>query len=81
MNLYYFELSGLCPNGKLKDRYDCVLSSVSTIQVENIVAFARSVGRKKLFQEDIADLLRNEFQAKVTMTGFHFGVKIVCQRE
>lgn len=81
MNLYYFELSGLCPNGKLKDRYDCVLASTAIIVVEHIVDFAKRIGRRKVFQEEIADLLRNEFQAKVTVTGFHYGVKVVCERE
>lgn len=81
MNLYYFELSSLCPNGKLKDRYDCVLSSMSTIPVEGIAAFAKRIQSHKGYQEQIADMLRNEFQAKVTVTGMHYGVKIVCTRE
>lgn len=80
-NRYYFELSGLCPNGQLKDRYECVLSSDAIIPVEDIVAFAKGLRKRKIFQEEIADLLRNEFQSIVTVTGFHHGVKIVCERQ
>jgi len=81
MNTYYFELLGVCPNGKLKDRYDCILESDSVLVVEHIVDFVKKISRRKIFQEHIADELRNEFQAKVTVTGIHFGVKIVCTRE
>lgn len=81
MNIYSFELTALCPNGKLADRYDCELSSVEMIQVEGIVAYVKAAKKRRLYQEDLADELRNKFQAKVIVTGWHFGIKVTCVRE
>lgn len=81
MNLYQFELTAICPNGKLQDRYDCAVTSEATIQVERIAAICQRISTQKRFQEDIADELRNELQARVTVVGWHFGVKVTCVRE
>jgi NADPH-dependent 7-cyano-7-deazaguanine reductase QueF len=81
MNIYSFELTSLCPNGKLADRYDCEVVSEGTIHVERFAEYASSVKTQKRFQEDIADELRNKFQARVVVTGWHFGIKVTCVRE
>lgn len=81
MNIYQLEMTALCPNGKLADRYAVEIRSAATIQVEKILAATHRLAGIKMFQEDIADTLRNELQAGVTVTGWHFGVKVTCMRE
>lgn len=81
MNHYEFEVIAKCPNGALLDRYDCILSSGRVISAESINAFAQRVKSQKLFQEDLADAIRNEFQARVILIGMHYGVKITCIRK
>lgn len=81
MNAYNFELKALCPNGKLEDRYDCRLVSGDTIQVERIVAYVKASKKRRLYQENLADELRNKFQAKVVVTGWHFGIQVICTRK
>lgn len=82
MNRYEFEIKAKCPNGKLGDVYACSIESERTIMpVETIVLFIQSVEKRKIFQEDLADELRNEFQCRATVIGWHFGVKIICTRE
>lgn len=60
MNHYEFELTAMCPNGSLRDRYDCLISSPRVIQVEMLNAICLELTNQKLFQEDIADTLRNK---------------------
>lgn len=81
MNHYEFELTAKCPNGSLEDRYDCLLSSTKMISAENINAVREKMKTRKAFQEDIADDLRNEFKARVVVIGWHFGIKISCERD
>ncbi len=81
MNIYEFELTALCPNGALADRYDCTLQSEAIIMVERIGQLCAKLSREKSFQEDIADKLRNELQCRVVVVGWHFGVKVTCVRE
>lgn len=81
MNIYDFELTAECPNGKLADRYECSVRANRTIQVEQIGDLVARVSEMKLYQEDIADLIRNELQASVTLTGWHYGVKVTCLRQ
>lgn len=81
MNIYELELRAKCPNGTLDDRYDCIIRSEGIIHVERINELAQRVRNQKLFQEDIADNLRNELQARIVLIGWHFGVKVTCVRE
>ena len=81
MNKYIFEATCLCPNGKLKDRYECELSSRSTIQVELIGKYIAKLAKRRMYQEQIADELRNEFMAGVRVVGWHYGIKVECVRE
>jgi hypothetical protein len=81
MNRYEFEAICLCPNGQLQDRYDCVIESRGIIQAERIVEWVKRIANEKLYQEDLADDLRNTFQAKVKIVGDHFGITITCTRE
>lgn len=81
MNHYDYEFTALCPNGSLQDLYTVKLSSMDTVHVERIIAVCNELKNVKLFQEDIADMLRQKLQCRVELTGWHFGVKVTCERE
>lgn len=80
MNIYQLEITAMCPNGSLRDRYDLTIGSERVIQVEMIHAVVKKLEPVKMFQEDIADTIRNELQAAVVLIGWHFGVKVTCMR-
>lgn len=79
MNIYETTHSALCPNGQLHDHYEIKVESVGTIQVEHILNTLKSLP-EKAYQEALADELRAKLGASVTVTGWHFSVKITCYR-
>jgi hypothetical protein len=75
MNIYRLSHRAECPKGGLVDAYEIIVESPATIMVEDILA-ALKAAPKKVFQEELADFLRNRIGAKVTLVGIHHGVEI-----
>lgn len=80
MNTYELSHRAACPNGGLMDAYQITIQSPSTIMVEEIVK-AMAEAPNPIFQENLADWLRNKLGAHITITGLHYGIKITCTRE
>ena len=79
MNTYETTHSAECPNGQLRDHYEIKVESSETIQVEHIMKTLKDLPAKT-YQEEIADILRAKLGASVTVTGWHFSVKITSYR-
>jgi NADPH-dependent 7-cyano-7-deazaguanine reductase QueF len=67
-----------CPVDNLPDLYDVEITSDKTIPVEDILMAIETVNRKD-FQENITESLAREIPAKVKTTGYHSGIKVVCE--
>jgi hypothetical protein len=80
MNRYNLQHRAKCPNGQLMDVYDITLESTNTIMVEDILKTLKEAP-DPVFQEGLADHLRNKLGVRVTVIGMHYGVKITCTRE
>lgn len=79
MNTYETTLRAACPNGLLNDHYEIKVESAGTIQVEHLQKALNDLP-SRAYQEDIADILRAKLGAAVTITGWHFNVKITSYR-
>jgi len=80
VNRYEFTHRAGCPNGGLVDCYEITIESGTPIQVEQILAVAKAAPNP-IFQESLADYLRNALGARVEIIGWHYGIKITCTRE
>lgn len=80
MNRYEFTHRAGCPNGGLMDCYEVTIESGMPIQVEEILRVVKAASNP-IFQESLADYLRNNLGAKVQIIGWHHGIKITCIRE
>ncbi len=80
MNIYELDFFAHCPNGSLADCYQISIESPRTIMVEAIHA-AFKLLPSAIYQEDLATALRNTIGAKITVTGWHHGIKITSIRE
>ena len=80
-NLYHIEVRAQCPvNPKDIDLYDFCIESQSMIEVELILEFFKAnAGKKNTFQEELTRLCAVALGAKVTSTGWHSGVKVICE--
>jgi hypothetical protein len=80
MNIYELDFFAQCPNGNLADCYQIKIESQRTIMVELIHSAIKSLPLA-IYQEDLATALRNVIGAKITVTGWHHGIKITSIRE
>jgi len=80
MNIYELAFFAQCPNGNLADHYQIQIVSHQTVMVEAIHQALKQLP-STIYQEDIATALRNALGAKVTVTGWHHGIKITSIRE
>lgn len=80
MNRYEIEHRSKCPNGGLVDIYAITIESAAKIMVEDISKTITDAPNP-IFQEDLADHLRNAIGARVTIIGTHHGIKITSIRE
>lgn len=79
MNIYRTAHVAECPNGRLVDRYEIEFESDGMISVEYIMEIL-SRAPKQIYQEDLADFLSEHIAGKITVTGWHYNVQIVCIR-
>ena len=79
MNTYKTTHRAACPNGQLMDTYTITLTSHNTIMVEAIIEALRAAP-KSIYQEDLADYLRNTLGCAVRVEGWHYGIEVTCER-
>ena len=79
MNTYETTHRALCPNGNLMDTYQITIRSQATIMVEDILR-ALNEAPARIYQEDLATLLRSKLGAEITVEGWHHGIKITSTR-
>lgn len=79
MNTYTLEHRAKCPNGELMDIYRITIRAQATIMVEDILR-ALNEAPEKIYQEDLATLLRAKLGAEVTVEGSHHGIHITSTR-
>lgn len=80
-NRYEYEVRAQCPvNPSDTDLYAFVIESEHLIEVERIVAFFKErAGAQQVFQESLTQQCAVTLGAHVTSTGWHSGVKVICQ--
>ena len=79
MNTYQTTHRAACPNGDLMDTYQITIRSQATIMVEDILRTLNEAPGK-IYQEDLATLLRAKLGAEVTVEGSHHGIFITSNR-
>ena len=79
MNIYKTSHVAECPNGKLIDRYEIEIESKGMLSVEWIMEVLKRAP-KQIYQEDLADFLSEKISGKITVTGWHYNVQIICIR-
>ena len=79
MNIYETTHRAKCPNGELMDNYRITIRSQATIMVEDILRTLNDAPGK-IYQEDLATLLRAKLGAEVTVEGSHHGIYITSTR-
>lgn len=80
MNIYRLSHRALCPNGNLIDVYKITIKSKAMIMVEDIDSAIKSAP-DPVFQEDLADHLRNTLGAEIIVLGTHYGIEIESRRK
>lgn len=78
---YEYEVKAQCPvNPSDTDLYAFVIESESLIKVEEIVSFFEANAKEQtVFQENLTQKCAVTLGAHVTSTGYHSGVKVVCE--
>jgi len=76
--IYTLHMTGTCPKDNLADLYLVEISSDKTLTVESILDAVETVNTNA-YQEDITEALAREIPARVKTTGWHSGVKTVCE--
>ena len=80
MNIYRLSHRASCPNGNLVDVYKITIKSKAMLMVEDITSAIKSVPNP-VFQEDLADHLRNTLGAEIIVLGTHYGIEIESRRK
>jgi hypothetical protein len=75
MNTYQLTHRASCPNGDLVDAYEITIRSQTTIMVEEILRTLKEAP-PRIYQENLASLLRAKLGAAVTVEGWHHGIHI-----
>jgi len=79
MNTYQTTHRAACPNGDLMDNYQITIRSQATIMVEDILRTLNEAPAR-IYQEDLATLLRSKLGGEITVIGWHHGIKITSTR-
>jgi len=79
MNTYEITHVARCPNGDLMDNYQITIRSQATIMVEDILRTLNEAPAR-IYQEDMATLLRSKLGGIITVVGWHHGIKITSTR-
>ena len=74
---YTLTMEAVCPVDKKKDVYEVEVISDRTIPVEDILWLTKD--QPEAFQETLTENLARLLGARVISTGWHSGVKTVCE--
>ena len=74
---YTLTMEAVCPVDKKKAVYEVEVISDRTIPVEDILRLTKD--QPEGFQEDLTENLARLLGARVISTGWHSGVKTVCE--
>jgi len=77
--LYKAGAEVLCMVFRIADTYEVTDECNRAVKVEEILKAAETMKKEKKFQEDITQELARVLGAKVTTTGYHSGVKTICE--
>lgn len=75
---YKFQIKSLCPADGRVDIYKVTIQSSTFIDVGEISSIQSDSETKVIYQEDLTRELADRFHCKVTTTGWHYGVQIIC---
>jgi hypothetical protein len=77
---HYLTITAKCPiNPGTMDRYDAIIECSLMLSVERILEEIEKFRELEIYQERLTESLAETLGAKVTTTGFHSGVKTVCE--
>jgi NADPH-dependent 7-cyano-7-deazaguanine reductase QueF len=76
---HHLTITAACPVDGKPDRYEAVVECSRVLKVEDILAVVEALKGQKVFQEQLTQELARAIGAKVTTTGYHSGVKTVCE--
>lgn len=76
---HHLTITASCPVDRKPDHYEAVIEATRVIKVEDIIASVERLKSKRIFQEQLTQELARDLGAKVTTTGYHSGVKTVCE--
>ena len=80
MNIYRLSHRASCPNGNLIDVYEITIKSKAMVMVEDITSAIKNAPNP-VFQEDLADYLRDTLGAEIIVLGTHYGIEIKSHRK
>lgn len=72
-------ITAACPVDGKPDHYEAVVECTRVVKVEDILAAVDRLKAQKIYQEELTQELARVLGAKVTTTGYHSGVKTVCE--
>ena len=78
--IHKLEVTALCPVDQKPDVYQCKVTARRVIQVESIIAAAAAESKDPIYQEDLCMALHRSLACRVSLVGYHSGVrtKVVC---
>lgn len=76
---HYLRLTAVCPVNRQLDHYDLVVECRRVVEVEKILKEVTFFADVAMYQEQITKALSKRLKCKVTTTGYHSGVKTVCE--
>jgi hypothetical protein len=80
-NLYCLQVRAQCPvNPSDTDLYEFEIRSENMILVESIIEFFKANATKQnVYQEELTRQCAVTLGAKVTSTGWHSGIRVICE--
>lgn len=76
---HHLTITASCPIDQKPDHYEAVIECVRVVKVEDILEAVTALKNRPVFQEELTQELARALGAKVTTTGYHSGVKTVCE--
>lgn len=69
------EITAICPVDGKPDVYLCKVEATRVVEVEKIIAKSVEFNRSWIYQEDLCQELHRALACKVTLIGYHSGVR------
>lgn len=76
---HYMTVTASCPVDEKPDHYEAIVECARVVKVEDILAAVERLKGQPIFQEQLTQELARSLGAKVTTTGYHSGVKTICE--